>query len=189
LTPSARLPYTFDAPLRTERLVVRTFRREDVDDVHAYHSREDVCRYVPQEPRTRDEVAEKLEKWSSATVLAGDGDFWQLAVERAGTVIGNVYASIKDAASAGAEVGWMLHPDHSGQGYMTEACTALLDLLFEHVGIHRVHAVLDPRNGPSIALCKRLGMRAEAYFVEDLWFKGEWGDTGIYAVLDREWTS
>jgi len=30
-------------------------------------------------------------------------------------------------------------------------------------------------------------MREEAHFVEDLWFKGEWADTGIYAVLDREW--
>jgi RimJ/RimL family protein N-acetyltransferase len=38
-----------------------------------------------------------------------------------------------------------------------------------------------------VALCKRLGMREEAHFVEDLWFKGAWGDTGIYAILDREW--
>jgi RimJ/RimL family protein N-acetyltransferase len=30
-------------------------------------------------------------------------------------------------------------------------------------------------------------MRREARFLEDLWFKGEWGDTDIYAILDREW--
>ena len=33
----------------------------------------------------------------------------------------------------------------------------------------------------------RLVLRREAYFCEDLWFKGEWGDTAIYAILDREW--
>mgnify|MGYP003293019980 CR=1 FL=1 len=38
-----------------------------------------------------------------------------------------------------------------------------------------------------VALCRRLGMREEAYLVEDLWFKGAWGDTAIYAILDREW--
>jgi len=32
-------------------------------------------------------------------------------------------------------------------------------------------------------------MREEAYFVEDVWFKGAWGDTAIYAILDREWPS
>ena len=50
-------------------------------------------------------------------------------------------------------------------------------------------AELDPRNTASIALCKRLGMREEAYFVEEMMFKGEWGDTGVYAILEREWGS
>jgi len=49
--------------------------------------------------------------------------------------------------------------------------------------------VLDPRNHASAALCRRLGMREEARFVEDLWFKGSWGDTAIYAILDREWAA
>lgn len=33
----------------------------------------------------------------------------------------------------------------------------------------------------------RLGTREEAYFVKDVMFKGEWGDTGIYAILADEW--
>jgi len=51
-----------------------------------------------------------------------------------------------------------------------------------------VRAELDPRNDASIALCRRLGMREEAHFVEDMWFKGEWADTGVYAILASEWT-
>jgi RimJ/RimL family protein N-acetyltransferase len=30
-------------------------------------------------------------------------------------------------------------------------------------------------------------MREEGYFTEDTWFKGEWGDTSIFAILAREW--
>ncbi len=190
--PDVRLPYEFAAPLPTARLVLRTMRAEDVEDIHAYQSREDVCRYLPFGPRTRDEVAEKVTKYSTALALNGDGDYWQLAVERAdepGRVIGDVYFTIKSAADAAGEIGWTLHPDHTGQGYMTEAAGAVLKIAFDELGLHRVRAVLDPRNDASIALCTRLGMRAEAYFVEDLWFKGEWGDTGIYAILDREWAS
>jgi aminoglycoside 6'-N-acetyltransferase len=63
----------------------------------------------------------------------------------------------------------------------------VLDVAFGTLGLHRVQANLDPRKTASAALCERLGMREEAHFVEDLWFKGEWGDTVIYALLDREW--
>ena len=65
----------------------------------------------------------------------------------------------------------------------------MLDYAFGVLKLHRVRAELDPRNTGSVALCLRLGMREEAHFVEDMWFKGEWGDTGVYAILDREWAA
>jgi RimJ/RimL family protein N-acetyltransferase len=187
-----RLPFTFTDPLVTDRLVLRAMTSADVDDVHAYQSREDVCRYVPFEPRTRDEVAEKVAKFSQALTLAADDDGLTLAVERRdalGRVIGDVYFALKRVADEGAEIGWTLHPDFTGRGYMTEAAGAVLDIAFGTLGLHRVSAMIDPRNGPSAALCRRLGMRCEAHFVEDLMFKGEWGDTEIYAILDREWAA
>ncbi len=190
--PSPRLPYEFTAPLRTSRLLLRTMTGEDVDDIHAYQSRAEVCRYLMWEPRTRDEVAEKVAEYSNAIALRGDGDYWQLAVERAsdpGRVIGDVFFTIKSGANATGEIGWTLHPDQGGQGYMTEAASAVLAIAFDEIGLHRVLADLDPRNVASVALCKRLGMREEAYFVEDLWVKGGWADTGIYAILDREWAA
>jgi RimJ/RimL family protein N-acetyltransferase len=188
--PSVCLPYELPNPLRTARLVLRHMTDDDIDDIHAYQSRPDVSRYVPYDPRSRDEVAAKVAKFAQARTLAGDGDFWQLAIERTeapGRVIGDVYFSITSVTSATAEIGWAMHPDHYGRGYMTEAASAILGIAFGDLGLHRVFAQLDPRNTASAALCRRLGMRAEAHFVEDLWFKGEWGDTEIYALLDREW--
>jgi RimJ/RimL family protein N-acetyltransferase len=184
------LPFTFAGPLQTERLILRAMTAPDVDDIYAYQSRSDVCRYLPFEPRARDEVAQKIAKYSTALTLSGDGDFWRLAIERAsdaGRVIGDLYFNITSAANASAEIGWTLHPDFAGRGYMTEAAGAVLAIAFDDLGLHRVFAQLDPRNEASVTLCERLGMRKEAQFVEDLWFKGGWGDTGIYAILDREW--
>jgi RimJ/RimL family protein N-acetyltransferase len=187
-----RLPYEFGAPRRTERLLLRTMTPADTDDVHAYQSREDVCRYLMFEPRTREEVAAKVAQHAEAKALRGDGDYWQLAIERLdapGRVIGDLYFALKSVANATGEIGWSLHPDFHGGGYMTEAASAGLDIAFGEIGLHRVRADLDPRNAASIALCRRLGLREEAYFVEDLWFRGAWADTGIYAILDREWAA
>jgi RimJ/RimL family protein N-acetyltransferase len=188
--PDLRLPHVFAGPLRTARLVLRAMTSADVDDVHAYQSRADVCRYLPYEPRTRDEVAERVARNAEALTLGDEGDFWQLAVARAdepGRVIGDVYFSIVSIADATAEIGWVLHPEVMGRGYMTEAAGAVLDLAFGAIALHRVQARLDPRNEASVALCRRLGMRPEAHFVEDVWFRGAWADTGIHALLAREW--
>lgn len=65
----------------------------------------------------------------------------------------------------------------------------MLRIAFDDLGMHRTSAVLDARNHASAAVCARLGMRAEAHFIEDLWFKGAWGDTAIYAILAREWAA
>jgi RimJ/RimL family protein N-acetyltransferase len=162
----------------------------DVDDIHAYQSREDVARYLPYLPRTRDQVAEKVARYSQAIAIGREGDYWQLAIERLaepGRVIGDVYFSLKSITDASAEIGWTLNPFHERQGYMTEAAGAILEIAFFEIGVHRVFARLDPRNGASAALCRRLGMREEARFIEDIWFKGAWGDTSIFAILAREW--
>ena len=60
----------------------------DVDDIHAYQSREDVCRYLLFEPRDPRGDREGRPVRAAIT-LAAEGDYWQLAIERDGRVIGD----------------------------------------------------------------------------------------------------
>jgi len=87
-----------------------------------------------------------------------------------------------DTVSRG-EIGWVFHPDHTGQGFATEAVRAVLDLAFGFYRMHRVVAQLDSRNEPSARLCERVGMRREGHLRQDWWSKGEWTDTLVYGVL------
>jgi RimJ/RimL family protein N-acetyltransferase len=188
------LPHVFE-PIRTERLTLRMMTEADVDDVYLYQSREDVTRYQLFDPRTRDEVIAKVAEFSLASTLEKDGDYWQLAMELSATkdaparVIGDIYFTVASLANSKAEIGWSMHPEFHGKGYASEAANAVLNVAFGTIRFHRVVAELDPRNSASIALCTRLGMREEAYFVKDLLFKGEWSDTGAYAILRDEWQS
>ena len=99
----------------------------------------------------------------------------------------DVPRKLKSLDDKTAEIGWLLDPRFQGRGYAAEAAGLLLDLAFGELGLHRVYAELDPRNAASVALCLRLGMRHEAHFREHMWFKGDWADTGIYAILEHEW--
>lgn len=181
------IPYAYAGPIITERLELRMMTDADVDDVFAYQSREDVARYHMFDPRDLEQVREMVGRYAASTTLAADGDFLQFAIDLNGRVIGDIYFSISSVEHSRAELGWSIHPDFGGRGLATEAARAVLGLAFDTVRLHRVTATLDPRNESSIALCKRLGMREEAYLVEDLLFKGDWGDTGVYALLRNEW--
>lgn len=174
-------------PRRTERLLLRPFRHEDEADVLAYRSREEVVRYMPADPLSEGAahafVAERLR----ATQIAADNDRIILAVEHGGRVIGDVLIGTGQLADRQAEIGWAFNPEYHGRGLATEAARELLSLAFGDLDMHRAWAQLDPRNIASARLCERLGMRKEAHFVQDMWFKGEWGDTAIYALLAAEW--
>ena len=64
-----------------------------------------------------------------------------------------------------ADLGWVLHPDHAGHGYATEAVRELLRLCFEELGLRRVTANCFADNTASWRLMERVGMRRETYAV------------------------
>jgi RimJ/RimL family protein N-acetyltransferase len=183
--------FEFHEPIETERLLLRLQRDADIDAVYSWESRADVCQYLLYEPRDRETVAAKLAEHSRHTRLEANGDYLQLAVERRsdGRMIGSMYFTVDNAEYSTLEIGWVFHPDVGGQGYAAESARALLALGFETMQAHRIIASLTPENTASVRLCLRLGMREEAHFVEDMFIKGRWEDTGVYAMLDREWSA
>ena len=183
------IPFVLTEPIETDRLTLRLMTLRDVDAVHAYQSLEEVARYQLFEPRDRSAVASKVAAWSQATTLEHDDDFLQLAVVRRSDdqLVGDLYFTLKSVENSTAELGWSFNPEFTGHGYATEGARALMGVAFHTMQLHRVIAELDPRNERSVNLCLRLGMRHEAHFVEDMMFKGQWADTGVYALLAREW--
>ncbi|GAA3638336.1 GNAT family protein [Microbacterium awajiense] len=181
------LPWDFQ-PLASDRIRLDLLRDDDLDDLYAMQSDPDVCRYLLYEARTREQVTEVLARDRAATRLAERGDFVQPAIRDVdGRFLGTMYFELHSIDDRTAEIGWILPPASRGRGYAGEAAALLLELAFGELGLHRVFAELDPRNGASVRVCERLGMRHEGHFIEHMWLKGEWTDTGHYAILEREW--
>lgn len=55
------------------------------------------------------------------------------------------------------ELGWMIYDGHEGQGYATEAATALRDWAFSNIGVKTLVSYIDNENGASQAVAKKLG--------------------------------
>ena len=176
-------------PIETKRLLLRPTTLDDLDAVYALHSRDDVTRDLPWHSRSRDEVRNVLEERARMTDLRKNDDTLVLAIvlRETGALVGELYLMLRRAEHRQGEIGYILHPDYHGHGYATEAARTALRLQFEHFGMHRVEAVCVSRNEPSWRVMERLGMRREAHFHENEFFKGEWTDDLIYAMLAREW--
>ncbi len=162
---------------------------DDLDELHAFHSRPDVARYLYWDARTRDETEEALGTKIGRAELLEDGDVLSVAVElrETGALIGDLSLFWRDAEHGQGEIGFVFHPAYQGRGLATEASREILRLGFDVLGLHRVYGRCDARNTPSARLMERLGMRREAHFVENEMFKGEWSDEFVYAILQKEW--
>lgn len=176
-------------PLRTERLLLRPFTPADFGAAFPIYSSADVARFLTWDPRTAAEVREVLQRKSANTTIAAEGDGISLAiiVDATGELVGDCSLTLLSREHRQGEIGFLLHPDHQGHGYATEAGQVLLRLAFEDLELHRVIGRLEARNAASARVLERLGMRREAHLVENEFVKGEWQSEIFYAILDREW--
>ncbi len=176
-------------PLRTERLLLRPFVDDDLEAFHGMFGRAEVARYLYWEPRTLDESREALERVKAMTSFEAEAPGIRLAavLPESGTVVGDVSLRRVSEVHRQGEVGYVIHPDHQGLGYATEATAALIDVGFRDIGLHRIRASADARNVASIRVMEHLGMRREALFVESEFVKGEWTDEVVCAILATEW--
>ena len=176
------------AQLRSPRLLLRRLQESDLPSFCAYRSDPQVARYQDWESWSEEEGRRFIE---GQMTLHPDvpGTWFQMAIElvQVGEIIGDCGLHTLADRPGQVEIGITMACEHQGKGYATEAVNCLLDYVFGKIAKHRVIAVADTRNTPAVRLLERVGMRREGHFIENIWFKGEWGDEFQYAMLEREW--
>lgn len=193
------LPQHLRLPLRTKRLVLRTYEPHDAQALQRYYSKPHVAQYLLDEPWDATVAEQKIPERMKRSDLDGEAGALALVVELSPNavgapqtapaepaspqVIGDVGLWYTDREHRIAEIGWAFDSEFGGHGYATEAARTLLDLAFDHYGVHRVEAQLDSRNTTSAKLATRLGMQQEAHKRQDWWNKGQYTDTLIFGLL------
>jgi ribosomal-protein-alanine N-acetyltransferase len=173
-------------PIRTERLLLREFRADDYDDVHAYAADLETVRFMDWGPNTPEVTRERLDLMLTEQAVWPRAEV-NLAVEliEQGRVIGSTRLSLD--GRGGADFGYCYGSAYWRKGYGYEAATAVVTVGFETLRLHRVWATCDVRNSGSIAILEKLGMCQEGTLRKNRQVRDGWRDTHIYALLDEEW--
>lgn len=172
----------------TERLALRDLEASDCQQIFQYRSRPEISQFQSWGTQSPDEIRTLIHRLS--VIEPGTPGIWYqvgIILLSSRQLVGDCGFHVLESDPRQVEVGIALAPEHHGRGYATEALRALLDYLLVGLGKHRAFGSVDPRNTPSIRLMERLGMRKEAHFVKSLWFKGDWVDDVIFAMLGSEW--
>lgn len=173
--------------LLTPRLILRDFRLEDYHDLRSLESRPETYHYEGPNP-SPEKTRLQLEK-----ILAQNAEqprqYYRLAVTLPADnrLIGRVSLVLLNNLIHEWEIGWAIHPDEWGQGYAPEAARRLLDFAFTALGVHRVTAFCHSLNQASVRVMEKLSMQREGHLRETRWWREEWHDEFVYAILERDW--
>ncbi|MBB6459508.1 GNAT family N-acetyltransferase [Flammeovirga kamogawensis] len=171
--------------LETNRLLLRSIDLNDAPDFFSYRSDTEANKYQSFVPVVLKEAEQLILRLP--TDFNKIGTWFQLGICKKGedNLIGDIGVHFIDNEQV--EIGITLSKDEQRKGFAKEALTVLFDFLFKELNKHRITASVDPANVDSLKLMEKLGMRKEAHHIQSLFFKGEWVDDIIFALLKKEW--
>jgi RimJ/RimL family protein N-acetyltransferase len=152
--------------LKTQRLKLREFSQDDLDDLAAMVADEDQMRFYPR-PKTRDEAAAWIDRNLGHYREYGFG-FWLIESLHTSDFLG--YCGIRPLALEGAseiEIGWHTKKTSWNRGIATEAATAARGMAFECFGLSRLVAIIHPDHTASRRVAGKLEMEAERTTILD----------------------
>ena len=146
--------------IATSRLAIRRLRYEDADEIfYTYASKPEATQYVSWPMHrsladTRSFLDYAVQSWSR-----GNDYSFSIRLPDHNRLIGS-FGIINDDGKI--QFGYALGPFYWGNGYATEVCQAMMDLLRTTPGIYRISTLVDVDNIASSKVLLKAGLIEEA---------------------------
>jgi ribosomal-protein-alanine N-acetyltransferase len=145
--------------IRTDRLLLRPWRDEDLDPFAALCADPVTMKYFPH-TQTREETEAMMTRMRA---FWEKNEFGPFAVEVPGVAdcigfVGLMIPRFEAHFTPCVEIGWRLAAAHHGKGYATEAAAACLEDGFTRLKLKEIFAFTVPMNLPSRRVMEKTGM-------------------------------
>jgi RimJ/RimL family protein N-acetyltransferase len=176
--------------LETERLVLRRFTMDDVDNLVELDSDPDVMRFINGgKPTPRTEVENDILPAFLDYYERFEGfGFWAAIEKSTGEFLGWFHFRPKEV-EGDPELGYRLRRSAWGKGYATEGSLALVNKAFTDLGVERVFAETMVVNNASRRVMEKAGLNLMRVFHQD-WpdpIEGDEHGDVEYALSRADW--
>ena len=170
--------------LETERLLLRGWQPDDLDDLYEYAKNANVGIMQGWKPHeSREESLAVLKSFIT------DDERWAIVLKENNKVIGSIKTSPDENRGRyyAKYVSYVLSEDYWGKGYMTEALKRIIKYVFEEVKIDLLSAFCFPHNTRSKCVLERCGFQYETTIKQGRKiYTGQVFDTVCYSILAEE---
>lgn len=149
--------------LTTKRLVLQPINNTHAEEIFRYRSDSVTNRYQGWIPKDIEDVRSFITNRTSPEINV-NGTWFQLVVTLKEEIIGDIGLHFLGSGNDQVELGCTIDREHQGEGYATEALSAVILYLFNSLDKQRLIASIAPANITSIKLFEGLGFRRDDYF-------------------------
>ena len=175
--------------IETERLILRPYSVKDAQAMYDnWASDKDVTKYLMWPAHKDPSVSEGVLRGWTADYSKKDNYHWAIVYREASDEpIGDI-AVVKpiDDRVKSAHIGYCIGKAWWHKGITSEALKAVMDFLFDEVGVNRIESRHDPRNPHSGAVMRKCGMKFEGTLRQSDWNNQGICDASYYALLSSE---
>src|SRR5580658_997504 len=171
------------APLQTERLTLRPYRLSDIAALMPLIGAREVAATTLRIPHPYTESdARDFIVSTQAGRLTGSELRLGIILRESGALCGGVGLRI-ERDHRRAELGYWIGVPYWGNGYATEAASAVVNHVFGALGLHRIFASHFANNPASAKVLRKIGMRYEGCHRGHILKWGEIIDLEMYGMV------
>jgi len=174
--------------IESTRLRYRKIIFDDAKEIFSIRSNDDVMKYmdVPRHYSLSD--SEELLRSIEDSYKNEKGINWAIIEKDSNAFIGYIGFIRIFSEHCRGEIGYALKPEYWGKGYMYETIYKIVKFGFHEMKLHSIEANVNPMNERSKKVLERVGFKKEAYFRENYLFNGNFLDSVIYSLLEKDLT-
>ena len=175
--------------IETGRLILRRVRVEDAQAMFDnWASDPQVTKFLTWPTHSSVDVTKQVaESWVKG--YEQDNFYqWMIELKEIGQPIGSISVVNMDDRVEKVEIGYCMGRNWWHMGIMTEALRAVIEFLFDDVGVNRIEARHDPRNPHSGGVMRKCGMKYEGTAQQADRNNQGICDAAIYAILRSDFS-
>lgn len=141
--------------ITTVRLLLRQTTKNDANEILFLRSNKQVNKFIKREAPKDLKDAEAFLNKISKSLEKGEVIYWGIYLQNVPKLIGTICLWNFSTETKKAEIGYDLHPDFQGLGFMSEALKAVLDYGFNNLQLDTIEAFTHFKNENSIKLLEK----------------------------------